>query len=178
MHNQYRIKPFRARMASTFVALILGTTCIAGNLACDSRENEDVLEEERTNFLIWTAVLNSSLTDFATACNTAVTAGQSCATNAGGSALYTSSYLQSNFSISTSTDAASICTTYPEAGILAAYSAAAKVCWFNCETTYWNTGLTGTSCTGANFTTYAANAFADIQTCANTCRASGTFFIY
>ncbi|MCR9144658.1 MAG: hypothetical protein NXI24_20640 [bacterium] len=147
--------------------------------ACDTRDGEANLEDERTNFLVWSFLLNPALTDFATACNTAVTNGQSCATAAGDVSLYATGYLNSNFAaVSDTSSPATACTTYPEAGVLLNYTQAAKVCWFNCETSYWTTGMSGGNCTGANFATYAASAFATITTCSNTCRANGTLFIY
>lgn len=166
------------RRAGLFGALLLLSALLITGISCDSRAGEANLEEERENFLILTYAINTSLTDFTTACTTAVTAGLNCATNAGGSALYTSGYLQSNFGISASSGTATTCATYPNTGRLAAYSAAARVCWFNCEAAYWNAGAAGGSCTAANFSSYAANAFASISACDATCRNTGTFFIY
>ncbi|MEQ9365194.1 MAG: hypothetical protein RIF32_13180, partial [Leptospirales bacterium] len=86
--------------------------------ACDSRANEANLEDERANFLIWSFVLNPALTDFASACGGAVTAGLSCATNAGGAGLYASGYLNANFSVNDASSAATACVDYPLAGVL------------------------------------------------------------
>ncbi len=177
--NSPRTQSRYGRVAKSAAALLL-TAVVAGILpGCDSRDGEANLEDDRLDFLVWTFVLNSSLTDFATACNAAATAGQSCATAAGGANLYATGYLNSNFAAVTDISSpATICATYPEAGILLNYTQAAKVCWFNCETSYWNTGQSGGNCTGANFSAYASNAFASITTCADACRANGTFFIY
>lgn len=149
--------------------------------ACDSREGETDLEEERTHLLILNLATNPTLTDSATACRQATAAGLQCATSAGNAALYSSTYLTPAFQIS-GTASATLCTSgganYPGSGVLAPATAAAKVCYFGCERSYWANVQSQGNCSGAGFSAAGAAAFNTINTCSEQCRTTGTFFLF
>ena len=144
--------------------------------ACDSKADEPDLEEERTNFLIL-LLESAGRADSSTACQTAQTTALSCAGNAGLTATYIAS-VQSSFGVSVSSPqgASEICTALSGAAFFASMSSGAKVCYFNCTNTFWQTGQNQGSCTGGAYAGYASSATTTITSCFTNCLSQSTFF--
>ncbi|MCB1325134.1 MAG: hypothetical protein KDK35_07910 [Leptospiraceae bacterium] len=144
--------------------------------ACDSKADEPDLEEERTNYLIL-LLESTGRTNSAAACQTAQTTALSCAGNAGLTAVYIAS-VQSSFGVSVSSPqgASEICTALSGAAFFAGMSNGAKVCYFDCTNSFWQTGQNQGSCTGGAYVTYASGATTTITNCFTACLSRSTFF--
>ncbi len=159
------------RRRTTVAALILVAFSAA---LCDSREDEVDLENQRAIYLVAQRLLDPALSDFYGQCLNAVQAGQDCASTAGSAALYRDGFLLAVSGLSLSGSNAAICSVYSQSGALSALSPGVRVCYFRCETSYWQDARNNGRCSAASYEATSTAAEASLTTCTRTCSNSST----
>lgn len=159
-----------ARAGLPLFAFACAALLIAG---CDSKKDEVDLERQQAIYLLLTT---PGPDQYRAACAGAVAAGGACSVEASGSNATYLAALAATFGVTASGSSEAICLAYSEAPAFASFSPGARVCFFNCEATYWNASQTAGGCSAANYAATLSAAATAISGCNARCLDQRTLF--
>ncbi|MEQ9367166.1 MAG: hypothetical protein RIF32_23235 [Leptospirales bacterium] len=154
--------------------------------ACDSRSSESDAEDDRNQLIVLSSLLTNA-TNFEAACQRSVASGFACAENTGlGQTLARESYgrvMQLVLELPAAPDSSSaekLCDDLYISPALVRATGATRVCWFQCETNFWNAALAANPgvCGALDYANLAARAPGEIFACFNSCVSATTRFYY